>query len=71
MNVYGAFYGGPRDGATVYVADVAEAPVELVFAAAMAVVGWDVTQVSETRYRLESVSKPTSDFAVARYEHAA
>lgn len=69
MNVIAEFYGGPRDGGTVGMEDVAEAPSELVFAAAQAVVGWDVVRVSETTYlRAETISAG-DPVEIVRYRH--
>lgn len=57
------FFGGPYDGGA-YRLEVVEAPPALTFAAARAVVGWDVASISETTYALADGDVD----GVARYE---
>lgn len=70
MNVIAELYGGPKDGATAGFGDVAEPPLQLVFAAACAPLAcWNVVSVNETTYlRAETISAG-GPFDIVRYRH--
>lgn len=69
MNVIAELFGGPHDGATWPLENVPVAPSALTFAAARAVVGWDVASISETTYVIDETVSSGPAFDIVRYEH--